>query len=150
VTDTPWGALPGFIAFAVFWVLVISVLTKISGWPELAKLYARPRDAHPSSRTYFQGMVVRPPGISYQGIVNIGASERGLFLFVVPPFQFGLPGLMIPWEDLRPLGRERYWLGQYDWYEVSRTTKRIGIPSWSWGARVVRGFAPAPNAPISP
>jgi hypothetical protein len=145
-----WLFVPLFLVlFAASWVFILTLMAKLGGWSELAHRYARPPDARPSTRFYFQSMVLRSPGMGYHGCVNIGASERGLFLSTIPPFQFAHPQLMIPWERVRSLGRRWYWLMPHDWYAFEGSSKRIGFPSWSWGARLVRRCAAAASAVIS-
>jgi hypothetical protein len=138
------------LLFAAWWLIVMTIMAKWGGWSALARRYVRPSDARPSARTYFQSLVLRSPAIFYNGCVNVGASERGLFLSILPPFQFGHPYMMIPWDRVRSLGRRRYWLVVYDWYAFEGSSKSIGFPTWCRCARLVRRYVPTSDSVGTP
>ena len=92
--------LPAF-AFIVIWVLVIWLVSLISGWRHLAKHY-RIQDM----LNAYQGKKLRGRHgsfgwTSYGGVLTFGANMQGMYLAVNPLFSIGHPALFIPWIDIQ-------------------------------------------------
>jgi len=90
------------VAFGVF-VLITSLcmlfllFPLFSGWRVLAQRYQTseppPQDLH-SFQSGRVGLVV------FKSVLNVGTSDRGLYLSVFFPFSLAHPPLLIPWSEI--------------------------------------------------
>jgi hypothetical protein len=88
-----------FVLLPFIWILIVSLVARLSGWRELAEAYPPPTD-FTGQRFRFQSASFRW-GSNYTGIVQIGADPQGLTLSVFFLFRPGHPSLFIPWGDIR-------------------------------------------------
>jgi hypothetical protein len=86
------------IAFAIFWALVIGLISLLSGWQRLAQRYRATLPPTGRCWTWQYGMV---GWAGYNGVLNLTANNQGLFMEVLWLFGFGHPRLFIPWQDFR-------------------------------------------------
>lgn len=97
------------VIFAGTWVLVSFALSRFSGWVALARCY--PAD-HP-----FEGELIRfqaaqfRGATNYNGCLNFGAGQQGVYIVPMLMFRAFHPPLMIPWTDIaaRPVKLLRFW-----------------------------------------
>ncbi len=85
------------IVFVGFWMGVCWILALAGGWRALAGRYRVEGELRaPSRRT--SGMVGL---VSYNGVLDLSASNLGLDVRVMSLFRAGHPPLRIPWADIR-------------------------------------------------
>lgn len=89
------GALPLIAAAA--WLIMLTVLSYISGWRKLAAGYAY-RKPFTGPKWRFQSAAMRWLGI--RNCLIFGADERGLYMSMMLPFRFWHPPLLIPWQSV--------------------------------------------------
>lgn len=89
------------VCFPLLWVVVCRLLGQIVGWHRLAERYPAPDGLSVKKRplrTVLFDKWVRM-------VLTTGATWRGLYLAISPPFNMGFPALLIPWSAIR-LGEE--------------------------------------------
>lgn len=91
------------VFFPIMWVLVSTVLSKISGWESLAKTY--------KEESKFVGNISHLQffsfgHIQYKGCGIFGANSTHLFLSVLFPFRIKHPPLVIPYKEIVGLARD--------------------------------------------
>lgn len=86
------------IVFICLWLFISVSISYISGWWSLSQYY--------QAKTYnlkriwrFQSVIMRMM-TRYGGCINVGVTDKGLFLSVLFLFRVGHPPLLIPWEDI--------------------------------------------------
>jgi hypothetical protein len=84
--------------FILFWLAVNIVISRISGWAALARVY-RSDDSFDGECWRFQSSQMRY-AMSYRNNLTIGADRRGLSLSILFLFRMGHPALFIPWADI--------------------------------------------------
>ncbi len=99
------------IIFISLPLIVLFLLTHLSGWHKLAEKYgyqATFSGKKFSMCTGFVGMV------RYKNCLTIGVSQEGLYLNVFFVFRLGYPPLLIPWSDIsRFEEKKQWWLTYY-------------------------------------
>lgn len=89
-----------FTIFPLFWILVIQIISFASGWRSLALKFRTKQQAPANTRYGVSGMM----GISrYNGVLNVGFDQIGLFLSVMFLFRPGQPPILIPWEEIEKI-----------------------------------------------
>jgi hypothetical protein len=86
------------LVFILWFVIVITVVSYITGWRRLSECYHtdRPFDG---KVLRFQSALMRW-GSHYGGCLNAGANTEGLYLSLMFFFRPGHPPLFIPWSDI--------------------------------------------------
>ena len=119
-----WVVLPIFlVSFVGIWVLVVIILSYVSGWASLAKWYEFP-GAFEGEIWNWQSGTMR--STNFNSCLKIGASVRGLYLAVIAPLRFRNPALFIPWDEVAVSRRKRF-LMEVVRLELGRELK---IPFW--------------------
>ncbi|MEO1652308.1 MAG: hypothetical protein AAFU64_02080 [Bacteroidota bacterium] len=96
-TLTLYIVLGFFTVFPLIWILVIQIISLASGWKSLAFQFRTRQKAPENTRYSVSGMM----GISrYNGVLNVGFNQMGLYLSVIFLFRPGQPPLLIPWEEI--------------------------------------------------
>lgn len=88
-----------WIVLPVFWVMICRLIARMSGWKALSESYASQSD-DTGAVLRFQSSSFRW-STNYSGMLNVGASSRGLSLSVIAVFKPGHAPLSIPWSDVR-------------------------------------------------
>ena len=94
----------GFLAgFVVLWYGVLWLSATVSGWWRLAARFA--------STTLFQGEITsfvtaRIRVANYSGVLNLGASDLGIYLVPIWLFRPSHAPLFIPWSEIEAVVRE--------------------------------------------
>jgi len=88
-----------FVILPVFWILLSSMIARISGWRALAESYPVSSDFS-GKWLRFQSASLRWSS-NYTGIVHFGADAKGLTLSVLFMFKPGHPPIFIPWTDIQ-------------------------------------------------
>ncbi len=89
---------PLFLLISVpFWCGVCLLVSALGGWRRLAQTY-RVREAFGGTTWPFCSGEL---GLAnYNGVLTLGADDRGLYLAVFVAFRPGHPPLFIPWPDI--------------------------------------------------
>ncbi len=85
------------LLFVSLWVIVLLVVSRMSGWNSLAERFRYD--------SWFDGEVWkwqsgRMRWCNYNGCMKLGANSTGLYLGLIPPFRFFSPTLLVPWEEV--------------------------------------------------
>lgn len=80
------------------WLAVNYVISLLSGWSELARVY-RFSGKFEGVRWKFQSGQMRLM-MNIRNALTVGASDGGLYLAMFFPFRLGKPPLLIPWADI--------------------------------------------------
>ena len=87
------------------WIVVTALLSRLSGWRELAQRY--PHTGTPEESFSFQTVSFRW-AINYRNCVTIGLAPEGLSLSILKPFRMFHPSILIPWSVIRSADATRY------------------------------------------
>ncbi len=93
-----WRIIISTFAFIGIWVLVIGLVSLLSGWSRLAQHY---RDFDNYQGKKLRGKFGNFGWASYGGVLILGANMQGMYLAVNFLFSIGHPPLFIPWVDIR-------------------------------------------------
>lgn len=94
----PFIILAFAIVFPIFWMLVVGLISLLSGWQRLAQRYRATLPPSGQKWTWQYGMI---GWAGYRGVLNLTANDAGLFMEVMWLFRFGHPPLFIPWQEFR-------------------------------------------------
>jgi hypothetical protein len=99
VADHPLLFATGLLlVIAVFWTLVVNLISLASGWRALASHF-RAQQRFLGQKWRFQSAAMRRSA-SYNGCLTAGADAMGLFLEMMYLFRPGHPALFIPWTEI--------------------------------------------------
>lgn len=88
----------GVFAFALFWMAIVWLIARLSGWSTLADVYPS-RIPFNESCWSLQSARFRWSS-NYSGILRVCTDTQALHLSVFVLFRPGNPPLSIPWEDI--------------------------------------------------
>ena len=86
------------IFFVAIWLAVTLLLSLMSGWARLAKIYPA-RAKFEAEQWHFVSGQLRN-FVSYRNCLTVGANADGMHLSILLPFRVGHPPLFIPWSDI--------------------------------------------------
>jgi hypothetical protein len=95
------------LLFAVGWCAVIYTVSLLTGWHQLAGVYARSGEFD-GERWNWQSGQMRW-GTHYNACLSVGANRHGLYLAVAFPFRVGHPSLFISWSDVSAAPGKMLW-----------------------------------------
>ncbi len=98
-----WRIIISTFAFIGIWVLVIGLVSLLSGWSRLAQHY---RDFDNYQGKKLHGKFGNFGWTSYGGVLILGANMQGLYLSVDILFRVFHPPLFIPWSDIQTEERD--------------------------------------------
>ena len=90
-------ALAFVVVFSILWSAVVYGFSHVSGWKNLASQYATP----PLHEGFYTNVSGRVGLASYNNLLRIAFTEKGLYLHIMPFFQVGHKPLLLPWHQLR-------------------------------------------------
>jgi hypothetical protein len=110
----PLILLAFLVVFPLFWMLVVGLISLLSGWQRLAERY---RATVPTVGPTVGETLHMQNGMigwaRYNGVLTLTAGPSGLFMEVFPLFRFAHPRLLIPWQEFRNARvEERFWQKQ--------------------------------------
>lgn len=94
-----------FPAFIGLWCGVCYLLSKMSGWRDLAEKYPLTAPFTGETHSWQSG---RMGACSYRSCLILGVNHQGLYLSVFPIFAIGAPPLLIPWPAVSGVKREKF------------------------------------------
>ena len=107
--------------FLLMWVTICYVLSKMSGWGELAKQYGTNEHLN-GERWRFRSALMRAT-VSYGGCLFFTANRQGLGVSILFPFRIGHPPIFIPWENFIISEEKKYFR-----LMIKFGIKKSGIP----------------------
>jgi len=93
-----------FVVFSAGWLGVSYTLGKESGWQNLAKKHSY-KSQSDTPKTFYTGNGYIG-NIRYNGILQISANNRGIYLRIFFPFRFGHKKLFLTWRDIASITLE--------------------------------------------
>jgi hypothetical protein len=98
MTAKPLGIVLGLgfvVSFLVLWTFILWIISRVSGWHRLAQQYG--------DTSLFSGEIVRFGSArigwaNYNGALNVGANDMGVYLAPMAIFRPFHPPLFIPWS----------------------------------------------------
>jgi hypothetical protein len=96
--------------FLCLWMLVGALISVVSGWFSLARVY-RTRVPFDGAKWRMQSGQMRYI-MGYNNVLTIGASPQGLYLASMFLFRFMHPPLLIPWSEVK-VQRKKGWVFEY-------------------------------------
>jgi hypothetical protein len=116
------------LVFVGFWMGVCWLLALVAGWRGLASRYRVDTEPKPATQTT-SGMVGL---VSYNGVLQVGASNAGLDLRVMVLFRAGHPPLRIPWTDIRVESETAGLFGSQTKLRLGSNGPALRLPSKVW------------------
>jgi hypothetical protein len=96
--NTLFAIIAFAIGFPIFWMGVVYLVSRLSGWSSLAKRYPATR---PASGQYFGWSSGRISRFSnYNHSINVTISSTGVHLETVFFFKFGHAPVFLPWDAI--------------------------------------------------
>lgn len=96
-----WPVIP--LIMVIFWILVIALISHLSGWQRLAQRYRATLPPAGRSWHWQHGLI---GWAGYNGVLTLTAGAEGLFMEVFFPFGIGHPPLFIPWREMYQVERK--------------------------------------------
>jgi hypothetical protein len=116
------------LVFVGFWMGVCWLLALVGGWRTLAARYRMHDEQKPTTQST-SGMLGL---VSYNGVLQVGASNIGLDLRVMALFRAGHPPLRIPWTDIRVEDERAGLLGAQTRLRLGPGGPALRLPSRVW------------------
>lgn len=116
----------GSLTVVLLFMGISYILSHISGWQKLAKIYtAIPyQTTMPTTSVYAIIGVIR-----YNGVLEIGCSSEGLLMKLQPIFKVGHTPLFIAWEFLKNKQKKNFMFVEYYQFEIQGVTIKIAVSS---------------------
>lgn len=116
------------LVFVGFWMGVCWLIALVGGWHGLARRY-RVHGELGATTQNTSGMLGL---VSYNGVLQVGASKDGLDLRMMVLFRAGHPPLRIPWADIRVEDERSGWLGFLTKVRLGPNGPALRVPSKVW------------------
>jgi hypothetical protein len=120
----PWFPL----FFVTLWLFVGALLSELSRWPELARIYP---DQPTARGQRLRGQVTAVGWINENNVTTIEETSLGLRLTTMFLFRFRRPALLVPWEQIRGVSERRFLWAR--WYVLDLggiTTVSVKRRAW--------------------
>lgn len=94
--------IPGiFIVIAGLWLGVSALLSRLSGWAQLARQFGVPELPNGYQFKWVSGGIGRARfPVRYRGVLTMLLNDDGLGFSLLLPFRFGAKPFFIPWEQV--------------------------------------------------
>ena len=109
------------VFFLVMWVGIVKIVSFVSGWNILTKLYKK-QDEFTGKKWHFQSLSSN--SANYSGCVTFGANNEDMFIGVLFPFRVGHPDLVIPLREITGKEYKAMFLGISIYENVKLTFTR--------------------------
>jgi len=137
----PFAAPLFLLCFAVLWLTVTAVLSKVSGWSKLAQRFAA-HGAPGGEHFRFVSGAIGASGlpVGYRNCLILDVAGEGLGLSLLFLFRFLSPPLFIPWHEIESIGERRLWLQRSTEIVISGSPTRLRLHGRA-GQSAARAFA---------
>jgi hypothetical protein len=86
------------IIFLVSWIVIVKIISKVSGWQELSEKYPS-RTPFNGKKYNFQSARMKR-GMNMNNCLTVGANHVGLYLSMFLLFSLGHKPIFIPWSEI--------------------------------------------------
>ncbi len=122
-------AIAGFaIGFPLFWMAIVTLISRIGGWSELAKRFGSDTPAQGEVFTWCSARL--RIFCNYSNCLRVTVSQAGIHIRTLVFFKMGHRPLFIPWRAVQDLKVRRYW-------RYSSATLTLKDDSTDWSATIV-------------
>ena len=122
-------AIAGFaIGFPLFWMAIVTLISRIGGWSELAKRFGSDAPAQGEVFTWCSARL--RIFCNYSNRLRVTVSQAGIHIRTLVFFKMGHRPLFIPWRAVQDLKVRRYW-------RYSSATLTLKDDSTDWSATIV-------------
>lgn len=95
------------VLFVVFWLLLVTTISRIGGWHALAHTFRAPTLGRGKSYRFVSGCMSGSLPARYGGCLALRVQEDGFYLIMwVALFRFQHPPLFIPWSAVESVSEE--------------------------------------------
>ncbi|HNH10827.1 MAG TPA: hypothetical protein PK683_20185, partial [Leptospiraceae bacterium] len=113
------------VVFFIFWVVLMKLLHTVSGWFALQESFGT--ETVPSGREE-SFSYVQIGWLSYNGVIHICFTEKGLYMDIFVLFRFGAGPVLIPWDNLIFKEKKRIlWMDYVNLEAQLRNGKKIRL-----------------------
>lgn len=116
-------------AFLAMWVFIVSVLSKMSGWRNLAAHHTQHNDFEGPKRRY-QSLSMKTITffpVNFSSVVTLGANGSGILLSLLIPFRMFHPSLFINYTNFNGTERRMFFFEQVEIQVVNAPGVKISI-----------------------
>jgi hypothetical protein len=110
------------ILWISMWLLVGGIISFVSGWSSLARVY-RTASSFDGAKWRMQSGRMRWL-MGYNNVLTIGANQQGLYLATMFLFRFMHPPLLVPWSEIK-VQKNKGWVFEYVTFTLGR---ELAIP----------------------
>jgi hypothetical protein len=96
------------LLFAVMWLVITGVLSRVSGWASLAAQFRATQPTGGENFRFVSGSMGKKGfPVGYRNCLSVSVGERGLGLTMLFLFRLGSPPLFIPWSDVESVEEKK-------------------------------------------
>jgi|SRR5215217_392154 len=121
VKTHPWGIL---LLFGVGLTFFSAVISRVSGWHELARQFRADGPAPSYMRNFTSGKI---GWVGYNGCIAVGGDEQGLYLAPSLVFRLFHPPLRIPWSEIHDREITSFFFVKSDSFRAGEHSTRIQL-----------------------
>ncbi len=124
------------IFFSCLWMGILALLSRASGWARLARRFAI--DRPPSGEVFNWSSARFGFFSSYNGILQLGVSEKGIHLRPIIIFRYAHKPLLLPWRAIERLEQKKLWLFPSVRFTIARGSGYWRPTITLYGARLLK------------
>ncbi len=95
-----------FIAFALFWIVIVWLIAQMAGWPKLVEKY--PARQPWNETCWWMQSAQLGKWANYSGILKVCADAEGIHCSTIFPFHIGNAPFSVPWSEISGRKRQRF------------------------------------------
>lgn len=142
--DTPFFVLFPLVLiamFALFWTVVLGLLSRVSGWSLLAESFMAAQPVTGEQFRFASAFIkrFRVFPVSYKGCLFLTISTGGIHLSMLKLVSFSSPPLYIPWSSIESVTEQPHLFGAYGVITIRNCPVRIMFFGPA-GRRVIAAF----------
>lgn len=104
------------IFFVALWSAIVAMMSLVSGWRRLARVY---RTIEPPAGGKTTRSVTGMVGAArYKRVLTIATDDRGMFVTISWIFRMGHPSLFIPWRDIHNARKMNLFYWQFIAFDI--------------------------------
>ena len=110
----PWLFALFPLFFAALWLVIGTLLVRLSGWATLAGYFRADKAEAGASFKFASGSMGRSAlPVRFNGVLFITVNERGMHLSLFAPFRFMSPALFIPWSKVASVEARQFLMARW-------------------------------------